>query len=237
MNVTYKKWSLTLDLNGGRIKELTCGGTKFFGTYQRVDGKIGNTHICAPSFDKEGQEKYNLPFHGYARTLTWNVVEKTDDSIKISATTPISHSYPGQLELTQQFTLKDSFTHIVSAKHLSGSEVPFNVGFHYYWDTPKGWTESTLNDQPLMPWISSNGHMNLLEKNTISFAHARYELTVQGLHSAVLWTAFNNERHLYNNEFCCIEPVIGWPGYFGTKESILHPGEGISASIQIKKVV
>jgi galactose mutarotase-like enzyme len=239
-NILSANWSLSLDLNGGRIKELSYKGVKVFGTYHRVDGKIGNTHICAPSFDKEGQEKYNLPFHGYARTLIWNDKQLSANTIEIKTITPSTKTYQAQLELSQRFTLNETFKHVVEVKNINGPEVPVNVGIHYYWDTPKGWDGSTLNFERLTPLIKTNGYLDLKDESIITFPHAKYTITTMGLYSVMLWTSFvsgEDGNKTYSNDFCCIEPIIKWPQYFDSDRSILHPGETVSASIEIKKVV
>ena len=236
MKIIYKNWSLTLDLNGGRINELSHKNSKVFGTYQRIDGKIGSTHICAPSFDKEGMEKYNLPFHGYARSLMWSCNQQTATSIRISAKTITSEAYPAELELSQEFILNDTFTHHISIKHISGKPVPINIAIHYYWDTPRGWEESAINSKQLATNIRTNGYMNLEENNIITFPHARYEMKSNGLRSAALWTSFKTDENgekKFNQDFCCVEPVIKWPGYFGTNKSILKKGEIKKISISL----
>jgi len=238
MQLTYNDWSLSLNLNGGRIKELLLKGVRVFGTYQRIDGKEGNTHMCAPSFDKEGQEKYNLPFHGYARTLTWHITQQTNNTLQMRVVTPSSKTYPTELELTQEFLLNNIFTHSITIKHLKGPEVPVNCAIHYYWDTPLGWSELQINSQNQKKAIETNGYINLQKKNLLIFPHASYEMNSNGFYNAALWTSFKEDgKKQYSQNFCCIEPVIGWPGYFGTDKSILRPGTTISASIQLKKVV
>ncbi|MCX6731249.1 MAG: hypothetical protein NTZ55_05355, partial [Candidatus Roizmanbacteria bacterium] len=187
MNLICNDWSLTLDLSGGRIRELTYKGERVFGTYKRIDGKMGNTHICAPSFDKEGQEEYQLPFHGYARTLIWSGEQVSDDTLRIKTITPSSQKYPAELELTQTFSLSDIFNHIIEVKNSKGDEVPVNMGIHYYWDTPQGWKESTLNGKKLSSYIESNGYIDLTNESTITLPQAKYQMTSDGLHTVMLW--------------------------------------------------
>lgn len=240
MNITSNDWRLTLDLVGGRIQELSYQGIKIFGTYQRMDGKGGNTHICAPSFDKEGQEKYGLPFHGYARTLTWTVNQQTANTISISATTSFSELYPASLQLVQTFVLGEYLSHTVDVAHLSGAPVPVNIGMHYYWDTPLGWQEVQIQNQNIREKIEANGFMDLQEKSFITFPHARYELLSNGFRSVMLWTSFKSEgteEKLYSQDFCCIEPIIEWPHFFGSDKSVLYPKKTVSASIRLRKVV
>jgi len=239
MNIENNNWSLILDLNGGRIKELKYKNTLVFGTYNRIDGKEGSTHICAPSFDAEGQEKYNLPFHGFARTLLWGVKRPTADSIVLTTHTLQTEAYPAELELTQEITLGSYFKHKVSVNHLKGGEVPVNIGIHYYWDTPQGWSTTKINNMKMKTSIETNHYTALQANNTIIFPHATYELQAEGIHSAALWTSFVYEGYekKYSQDFCCIEPIKGWPDYFGTEKSILKPGMSVSASVRIKKVV
>lgn len=236
MKLIYTDWSLSVDLDGGRISELTHKSKRILGTYKRLDGKTGNTHICAPSFDKEGQgAPYELPFHGYARTLTWVVEKQTDSSLSISTVTPKTPTYNAELKLVQHFSLGSVFTHSTEVIHLSGSPVPVNIGIHYYWDTPKGWEPVMINNMPQKENIRSNGYMSLLPENTISFPHATYYMQSEGFHSAALWTSFadHNGSKQYNDDFCCIEPIIGWPGYFGTEKSTVKEGQQKMVSIKI----
>lgn len=238
MNLNYHDWSLSLDLNGGRIKELNHKGIKVFGTYQRIDGKTGNTHLCIPSFDKEGQI-YDLPFHGLVRTIQWVVKSESKTSIIISSKTHPSPLYPAALYVEQEFDLENNFIHKIRVTHIEGKRVPLNISCHYYWDTPKGWKNSMLNGLSLAPKIESNGYGNLKKINSIIFPHATYQMSVTMLRSVVLWTGFkmdNAGNKLFSNDFCCIEPVIEWPHYFGTEKSILRPGEIVSSSVEIKKV-
>lgn len=240
MNIQHKDWSLTLDLDGGRIHDLSRKETRVLGTYNRIDGKTGTTHLCVPSFDKEGQEVYLLPFHGYARTLMWSVVSQTENAVTIHAVTPRSASYPASLEIIQTFTLNDIFHHEIRIVHREGEVVPVNVGIHYYWDTPQGWKNTQINGADVSGEIQTNGYMNLTKTNIVRFPHATYELTSNGFQNAVLWTSFKdskNEGKQFSQDFCCVEPVVGWPQYFGTQESNLKPGQTVSFSVGIRKVV
>jgi len=239
MNISTKDWSLTIDLNGGRITELTCQNTKVLGTYNRIDGKMGSSHLCIPSFDKEGQEIYGLPFHGLVRNGQWNMISGTPSALTIGYTTTASDLYGAELHVQQEFTLAERFCHKTTISHKKGAPVPVNCAYHYYWDTPLGWKGTQLNTVDVSEKISTNGYCNLEKENAIVFPHASYQVTRDRFHSAALWTSFMQKEKgkEFSTDFCCIEPVIGWPGYFGSEKSILSPGEAISASISIEKVV
>lgn len=240
MYISHADWSLTLDLKGGRVVQLEFKKQRILGTYTRLDGKSGTTHICAPAFDREGMDRYGLPFHGYARTLDWTVSYTSPKRIEISTSTPASTEYNAALKITQRFTLDDTFTHLVSVTNQGGSAVPVNIGIHYYWDTPQGWANTTLNSKSQESAIMTNGSAELTHTNTIVFPHVTYQFESRGFRSAALWTSFAADttgHKTYNQDFCCIEPIIGWPGYFGSPNSFLEPNTSISASIELKKVV
>ena len=237
MNLNHSNWYVDFDLAGGRISNLSHMGKKVLGTYKRIDGKVGNTHLCVPSFDREGQEKYSLPFHGLVRNEKWNLEEQTENTARISIITAPVPFYPATLKVEQRFSLEGYFTHTVTISHLSGEEVPVNIGIHYYWDTPQGWDTFRINDASSAEGIKTNGTVPLKKRNIIQFPHASYELLANGLHSTVLWASFKTnieDQKQFNTDFCCIEPVIDWPGYFGTQKSILSFGEKKIVSITIK---
>lgn len=226
-----------VDLQGGRILELSKREKKILGTYTRLDGKVGSTHICAPSFDKEGQgSQWNLPFHGYARTLDWTVEKQTENSVTISTYTTPTPTYNAQLKLSQTFTMDLVFSHSVEIANIKGDAVPVNVGLHYYWDTPNGWENVRVNHESQMTNIKENGYCDLQEVNNVEFPHATYTLTSHGFQSAALWTSFSIDtdgvRH-YSQDFCCIEPIIKWPGYFGEDVSFLTEGQQKIVEISI----
>lgn len=229
INFKNKNWSLTLDLQGGRILELSHKATKMLGTYFRLDGKVGSTHICTPSFDKEGQDlKWSLPFHGYARTLDWIVEKQTETDVTISTHTAPTPTYNALLKLSQTFIMDQVFLHSVAVENIKGNAVPVNVGLHYYWDTPQGWDDLTINNKSQMTNVKENGYCDLQKVNVIKFPLVSYTLTSHGFQSAALWTSFTTNTlgaKQYNQDFCCIEPIIKWPGYFGSKESILEVGK------------
>ena len=240
IHTSHADWFLSVNLDGGRIKELSYKQIKVFGTYNRIDGKEGSTHICAPSFDKEGQDAYNLPFHGYARTLKWAIEKQTADSVEISTITPLSSTYPASLKIVQVFSIKNNFIHTVQISHREGKSVPVNIGLHYYWDTPIGWENTTVNRQDITVKIKTNEYSILHETNKIIFPHTTYILRTNSFHTAVLWSSFKTDeegKKQYNDDFCCIEPVIKWPNFFGSDPSILMPGKTVSASVSLEKVV
>ena len=77
-------WELIFDLSGGRIVSLKNKDKFILGTFQRIDGKTGNTHVCTPNFAEEGMEKYNLPFHGPFRNSEWTLINNSETNLEIN---------------------------------------------------------------------------------------------------------------------------------------------------------
>lgn len=217
--------TLTVDLSGGRILELKSRGETVLGTFTRIDGKTGNTHLCLPNFGAEGQEKYNLPFHGYARTVNWETAGgryQLPDRLTLRCYLPPTSNYPAELEVTQEFALlPDVFRQTVTVKNLQGPPVPVNIGIHNYWQTPAKWEGARLNGEDITQKIKDNGFSPLKSDNAITFSGGvSYKLHTEGFGAAVLWTGRKDGR--FDSAYACIEPAVAYdPGYFGSDESLL----------------
>ncbi len=122
MELKSNQSRLLINLQGGKIEELVLDDVKILGTYDRIDGKTGSTHICVPNFASEGTKEYGLPFHGPARNLEWQVVNQSENSLEIKVIIEALEKYKSSLEVTQIFTL--------SPCHLAEfHEVPINSCF------------------------------------------------------------------------------------------------------------
>lgn len=219
------EWKLTVDLDGGRIKELSHSGTPILGTYNRIDGKIGNTHICAPNFAGEGMKEYGLPFHGPSRNLTWRADVEGESSLNIICQMPATEAYPAELYIAQSFELfKSSFLHGITVENAGGSSVPVNIGIHNYWATPAGWEGAKVNGEDVTEKIRKNGFSPLRNANTITLpGRQRMRLKVKGFQDMMFWSA--GKEQTYDTAYACLEPVF----VLGTddrrqKEKMLKPG-------------
>ncbi|MEI8068109.1 MAG: hypothetical protein WCG91_04170, partial [Candidatus Shapirobacteria bacterium] len=125
-------WNLEVDLNGGRIVELSYKNQKILGTFQRSDGKLGNTHLCVPNFAGEGMESYGWPFHGPFRNNQWNLINETNDSLEIGCEIDF-------LNVTQKFIINDKFEQKVTIENKSRETKKVNLAIHNYWDCDFGW--------------------------------------------------------------------------------------------------
>lgn len=238
MHLQTTNWGLVLDLKGGKIHSLHHKEEKVLGTYNRIDGKGGNTHLCLPNFGNEGSE-LGLPFHGPARNVLWSVKQKRRYSIVISCDIPQTPLYLASLHVEQSFTLQDAFVHEVKVINTGKKAVPLNIGCHYYWNTPQGWNKIKINGEDVSEKIGVNGSQTLLKENTFQFPHTSYRITQTGFSDVVLWTGFivKENKKKFDEGYCCIEPVRGGESFFGSPESLLSPGEEVSTSFQIDQIV
>ncbi len=238
IRLDFLEWGLSLDLKGGRIVSLYHGDRKILGTYNRIDGKAGNTHVCLPNFADEGKA-LGLPFHGPPRTLQWVVKERRRYSLVIECDIPKTKLYPAKIHVEQSFRLQNNFVHEIKATNCGNSPVPLNIGCHYYWDTPNNWKEVLINGKDVSYKIQTNGFQEFRTQNVIQFPGVSYSITQTGFSDVVLWTGFKieNDTKIFDTAYCCIEPVRGRGVFFGSPSSLLLPKDSVSTSFQIDETV
>jgi galactose mutarotase-like enzyme len=220
IQIKKNNWKLKIDLIGGRIVELRYGKRKILGTYKRIDGKTGNTHICVPNFGNEGGVEFGLPFHGGGRNKVW---ETEGRGLRLQCLLQHTEKYRTDLLVCQTFTFqKNSFIHEVVVEHLAGEPVPLNIGIHNYWDTPNGWDGILVNNENVTEQVKKNGIVSIKRKNVISLPHKTPILwETQGFLQAVLWASFKGDE--FDPKYVCIEPIRGGNGFWGSTKSIISP--------------
>lgn len=216
--IQNKGWILKIDLNGGRIRELKYKEEGVLGTFTRIDGKEGNTHICCPNFGPEGMEKFGLPFHGPFRNLEWKLINKCKDSIKIEVESL-------NFKIRQIFKLTDSFEQIVVVKNLSDKDRLVNMAIHNYWDTKNGWKGIRLNGEMVDDLIKSDSSKILPNINILEIpGKFKYEWSLNGFKYGRFWTAFKNSdsNKEYDQNYVCVEPSLENQGFLdGEKNNLL----------------
>ena len=215
------KWNFETDLNGGRIKKLEKDGVLILGTFERVDGKAGNTHVCVPNFAEEGLET-GLPFHGPFRSLVW---QGNNSKLLVSNI---------GLEVMQKFELDSKFTQKISVKNIGEVKQPVNVAIHNYFAAEDNWVGLKINGVDVTEEILDSLFFKAKEHNVIEFLNGKkINIDLKGFNFFKLWTGFVMEegQKVYDTEYVCIEPVRGKSGeYYGKEESILRPGEILEVS-------
>lgn len=231
--IQNQKWRGEIDLQGGRIVNLYYGDRQILGTYNRIDGKKGNTHICVPNFGKEGAEEFGLPFHGGGRSKVWNkelgirnkesgIKNKEEGKIKIGCLLPKTEKYPADLLVSQTFSFhENSFIHSIAVEHKSGEPVPLNIGIHNYWNSPDGWNGLKVNGNDITKQVRENGFISLQEKNSIELpGQSPIFLEVSGFSQAVVWSGFKGND--FDQKYVCIEPVRGMGNFFKSRNGIIN---------------
>ncbi|MCR4329953.1 MAG: hypothetical protein NUV65_05425 [Candidatus Roizmanbacteria bacterium] len=229
---------LLLDIQGGRIYELTLHSHKILGTYTRVDGKVGNSHVCAPNFSAEGIQAYGLSQHGSARNRQWSIESEKENACTIRCTVPPEGTYPSILSIEQQFVLENnSFTHVVTVTNQGNVNAPVNIGLHYYWDTPDGWEQLTINNKNISRSIAKDTYIPAHEKNRVRIQHKPAITLETGSDFSILqlWTGRNivNNQTIFDTAYACIEPVFKNVGYFDSPMSMLKPKDTLKKTVKL----
>jgi len=198
--INKNNWNLIVDLNGGRIVELSYKDQKILGTFNRIDGKSGNTHVCVPNFAAEGMEKYGWLFHGPFRNIEWTNLG--DGSIMAESL---------GLRVEQKFSFEDEkFRHQIKIKNEGKESMPINLAIHNYWDCEFGWEDLKLNEKNMSNEVKISDDVELKEINQIEITGKEMIFwKTGGFKYAKLWTGFKeeNSNKTYDQKYVCIEPV------------------------------
>lgn len=221
VELNLNDWELDVDLDGGRIGSLKKNSELILGSFERIDGKTGNTHICVPNFANDGVEKYGLPFHGIFRNAKWNLVNQNDDLLEIDC--EVDGFYVRQLFAF----INGSFDQKVIIENISEQEKPVNAAIHNYWSSDLGWDGVILNDVDLSLGIKQNDFINVKELNELNIpGKPLIKWQLFGFSYAKLWTSFLEEGNnkIFDNNYFCIEPIMEKDeNFFGSEESMLQP--------------
>ncbi|KKR71949.1 MAG: hypothetical protein UU81_C0003G0012 [Microgenomates group bacterium GW2011_GWC1_41_8] len=230
--------SLSVDLSGGRIVGLVLNKIPILGTFNRIDGKKGNTHLCIPNFGEEGVKKYGLPNHGPARDAVWKLIDKNNSSLTIRYDMKKIGSYPTTLSIIQTFSLEqDLFKQEITIVNTGNETSPVNCAIHYYWYTSHGWNDVQLNGQNVSEFIKKDTAINLDTKTSVdipALPDIQLETSVN-FKKIQLWTARKEGEGMmmYDQDYVCMEPALGTDDFFGNEESMLSPKESLSMWVRL----
>lgn len=207
--IQNNNWKLTVDLNGGRIRELKYKDKIVLGTYKRIDGKLGNTHICCPNFGSEGMEKFGLPFHGPFRNLEWNLVSKNQNRIIIEV-------QDLGLKIKQFFEINNGFKQTIRVENLKNKARKINLAIHNYWGANNDWQGTKLNGEIIDEIIKSDSSKILAKKNILEMANkTKYKWKLSGFKYGQFWTSFKEleDKKIYDYKYFCVEPSLEIQGF------------------------
>jgi len=218
VKIEKNNWLLEIDLDGGRIVNLIKDNQKILGTFERIDGKKGNTHICTPNFANEGVEKFGFIFHGPFRNSEWQIIKQDQKSLEINC------EIDG-LEVIQKFEIDNEFEQKIEIKNKSNEKKRVNVAMHNYWDTEFGWQGTKLNGMDITEGFKTNPEVKLESENILEFLSKLPIIwKTENFKLAKLWTGFKEENgeKIYNQKYVCIEPEMEFEGFVETEESWLE---------------
>jgi len=257
IQIQNKKWRLEVDLQGGRIVNLTYGDRCILGTYNRIDGKQGNTHICVPNFGNEGVKEFGLPFHGTGRNQRWNIVpDYVRHSGKPQAfTLKTSKKFLGRPESDpglSQYKKLIIFC-LLSRTEKYKAELSVNQIFEFCEDsfvhsvivTHKGGEPVPVNIGIHNYWNSPNGWNGLKLNGEDITGQVKNNgiISIKKINSIKLldiakiaWEVEGFTHAVvwsafmgskFDTNYVCIEPVRGIGEFFGSEKSILKPKQKI----------
>lgn len=209
-----KNWILKIDLEGGRIYELSKDGEKILGTYERIDGKMGNTHVCTPNFAREGVDSLGMVAHGPFRNQRWKL-----------ETNSIKAEVEG-LEVEQMFSLEEGFSQKIIIKNNSSAAKRVNVAVHNYWDTPLSWHGLKLNEKDITEAVKENPEIKIKKENILEIPSKKtIKWQLLGFNFVKVWTAFKEEGKIkiYDPGYVCLEPLRQKEGFIESEASLLPP--------------
>jgi hypothetical protein len=221
VQLVFKDWELEVELEGGRISVLKKNGILILGSFERIDGKRGNTHLCAPNFANDGVKEFGLPFHGPFRNAPWILINKGDDVLEIACENM-------GLDIHQFFSFNSEyFIQKIAIENKSEENKPINIAVHNYWSSDLGWGSVRLNDFDVSMGIKNNEFTRLRQMNEINIpGKPLIKWQLMGFNYAKLWTGFLEEMgsKIFDNNYFCLEPVMrDNENFFGSPESMLYP--------------
>lgn len=212
-------WLLEIGLDGGRIVKLEKDRQKILGTYDRIDGKIGNTHVCVPNFSGEGVEKFGFIYHGLFRNSEWRVVTQSENNIEISCEIE-------NLQVSQIFEIGRDFSQKVKVKNVGDEKKRVHVAIHNYWDTEFGWSGIKLNGHDITAGFVDNPEIKLEKNNILEIKDKKIiNWQVENFKKAKLWTGVKEEngKRIFDEKYVCIEPMMEYEGFVETDGSWIKP--------------
>lgn len=197
--ITIKNEFLTAKFNeiGAELKSLVCADTEYIWE-GRSEVWAGSCPLLFPicgglkedKYILDGKE-YTLPKHGYARFKTFEIENKTDDSVVFlhKSDDETKESFPFDYELRVIYKLIGKTLKVdYSVKNLSDKTMYFNIGSHEGYYTPEGIEDydvvfpqnETLDSYVLYGNLLSNQKLPILKDSAVLPLYDKY-FTVDAL--------------------------------------------------------
>ena len=230
------------------------GNSEFWGKHSPILFPIVGT--LKGNHYRYNNQKYQLPRHGFARDMPFELIEKTDSKVTFSlkASTETKIIYPFDFELQISYTLEENGLSVgYKIFNATNESMPFSIGAHPAFALPETFESYTLAfefNEELKSYIlendllSDNSFKVILHKNKLPLTYSLFEndaLIFKEIQSKRI-TLLENEKPILtihysdfknfgiwtkiNAPFICLEP---WLGYSDTYESSgnINEKEGI----------
>ena len=138
---------------------------------------------------------YSLPRHGFARELTFEVIDKKEDSVifSLQSNEETLKKYPFSFELQLSYTLIDCSLHLgYKVINTSDTALPFSIGGHPAFALPKAFEKYSLQFD-----ASNSLTYHLLEEGLISNQTKTIEIPNQQLN--LEYQLFENDALVFKN--------------------------------------
>ena len=237
--LTQKSSKLTVEHTGAR-KILELNGEKILTKITRGDGKTGSTHPCTPIFGPDRNNLYVLNQHGDTRNQPTKVTKTSDNQITITHQIN-DQGYPSGVTIEQILTLSHCEL-ILKTNHSNSGQKPtfLNYGEHCYFDAPKGFQGTKLNNQDLTDMIKNHKDgvpLPLKPKNTITIpGKPTITLTQKNMNHCMIWVGTSPDLRTKDSNYICIEPVEHNPNsdFFGSADSQIKPSQNRMVEFSIR---
>lgn len=234
-----------LGLNGEEV--LYLDEETFYDERVNVRGGIP---ILFPACDRLEQEQYKIGNqlfkmgnHGFARNLPWVIKEVDEKSysitIELNSTEATKIQYPFDFKLTFKFQLCDgAFTIYQSYENYSNYPMPFYAGFHPYFKAQQKHGSYGIYATKYLD--VNDGQVKSFE-GELDITTTEEALILLDSKDQEITFPFNSKKKLsmqYSKEFkyvtlwsqpgkpfLCIEPWMGKPNSFNTKEDLQYVEE------------
>ncbi len=230
IEIINNKWTLQIDLQGGRIFCLKYLDKEVLGTFERIDSKCGNTHVCVPNFGDEGEER-GLFFHGPFRNLEWNSkleykipYNSNPSSLRntsIDREALVIWCKNDGLRVEQIFEIGKDFSHKIIVKNIENVDQIVNIASHNYWTVDNNWSDTKIDGKIVDEIIKNDQWMGAKEKQVLEFDNKKINWKLIGYKKLRLWTGRKEEngKKIFDQKYICMEPAINIEG------NILKAGE------------
>ena len=201
---------------GGLVTSLSINGTEILyldrETFNDITQNVrGGIPLLFPNAGPLKGGLYNLPQHGFARRMSWNVIRQNQNSITLqllsNEETRVNYPFDFEMKLKVEIA-RNKLTHSITIKNTGDKPMPTAYGTHPYFEIPQ---------EAKQRLITNIGSFNPKETNwmeefdkpfinpgLITVQIPRKEITIKSdpniFKIVRIW-------HQFGKNFICIEPL------------------------------